>query len=336
MFHRLPIQAALRRRTLLQALGAGALLPSLYVGAQTFGGGKPVRYIVPVAAGGGSDLVGRTITERWARTLNASFVVDNIGGGGGVIACQTTARAAPDGQTLLQGYAATHGTAPATRSRLPYDAIRDFSPIGMIGATPNVLVVGAPVPTANLREFIAWLKANPGKSSYGSAGQGSLTHLTMEMFKLATGTFTVHIAYRGIAPAFTDLIGGQTQAMCPGLAAALPHIRSGRVRALAVTGVQRHPLLPDVPTLIESGLAGFDAQQWYGVVGPAGMAAPLVKQLSDTLNQALAAPDLRDKMAAEAVEPMPMSPEAFGNFIRADIARWTRIARERRIDLDAS
>ena len=148
------------------------------------------------------------------------------------LACQTTAKAAPDGYTLLQGYVATHGTSPATRSKLPYDAIKDFTPIGMIGSTPNVLVVHAGLPVKNLKEFVAYLKANPAKVSYGSAGQGSLTHLSMEIFKQAAGSFMVHLPYRGVAPAFTDLLGNQTQAMFPGLAAGLPHIRSGRVRAL--------------------------------------------------------------------------------------------------------
>jgi tripartite-type tricarboxylate transporter receptor subunit TctC len=295
---------------------------------------RSIRYIVPVSPGGGSDLVGRTVTERWAKALGQAIVVDNIGGGGGAIACQTTAKAAPDGYTLLQGYVATHGTSPATRSKLPYDPIKDFTPIGMIGATPNVLVVHSGLAVTSLAGFVDYLRANPGRVSYGSAGQGSLTHLTMELFKQATGTFAVHLPYRGIAPAFTDLLGGQTQAMFPGLAAALPHIRSGRVRPLAVTGTARHPLLKDVPTLIEAGFKGFDAQQWYGVVGPAGMAAPVVKTLNATLAGVLAAPDLRDRLAGEAVEPWPMSPEAFGEFIRADIGRWTRLARERKIELD--
>ncbi|MES2954587.1 MAG: tripartite tricarboxylate transporter substrate binding protein, partial [Pseudomonadota bacterium] len=277
----------MKRRTLLQAAPALLGLPALSR-AQAAYPSKSIRYIVPVSAGGGSDMVGRTVTERWGNLLKQSFVVDNQGGGGGVIACQAAARAAPDGYTLLQGYVATHGTSPATR-KLPYDAIKDFTPVGMIGGTPNVLVVNASLPVNNIREFIDYVKKNPGKVSYGSAGQGSLTHLTMELFKQQINSFMVHIPYRGIAPAFTDLIGGQTQAMFPGLAAAVPHIRSGRVRPLAVTGLQRHPQFKDLPTLDESGFKGFDAQQWYGVVGPAGMPASIVKQLNDTLATVLRA-----------------------------------------------
>jgi tripartite-type tricarboxylate transporter receptor subunit TctC len=322
----------MRRRTLLLASPALLGAPGL-VRAQAFPS-RPIRYIVPVVAGGGSDMVGRTVTERWAAALGQTFVVENQGGGGGSIACQTTARATPDGYTLMQGYVATHGTSPATR-KLPYDAVKDFTPIGMIGATPNVLVVNPALKVDSVKAFVDYLKRNPGKVSYGSAGQGSLTHLTMELFKLQLNAFMVHIPYRGVAPAFTDLIGGQTQAMFPGLAAAMPHIRSGRVVPLAVTGTQRHPLFKDLPTLDESGFKGFDAQQWYGVVGPAGLPAPVVKTLADSLGGVLRAPDMRDKLAVEAIEPTVMAPEAFGAFIRADIARWTELAKARGIQLDS-
>lgn len=294
---------------------------------------KPIRYIVPVAAGGGSDMVGRTVTERWGKLLAQTFVVDNQGGGGGVIASQNTARAPADGYTLMQGYVATHGTSPATR-KLPYDAVKDFTPIGMIGGTPNVLVVNVDVPAKDFQQFVAYAKSNPGKVSYGSAGAGSLTHLTMELFKQQTDTQMTHVPYRGIAPAFTDLMGNQTQAMFPGLAAAMPHIKSGRARPMAVTGKTRHPQLKDVPTLEELGLKGFDAMQWYGVVGPAGMPADVVKRLNDTLNAVLKAPDLSEKLSVEAVEPMPMTPKQFGDYIRADLARWTQLARDRKIELD--
>ena len=329
----------MKRRDLLLAAPALVTAPSLWAQAASTGSGqayptKPIRYIVPVAAGGGSDMVGRTVTERWGRLLGQSFIVDNQGGGGGVIACQSTARSAPDGYTLMQGYVATHGTSPATR-KVPYDPVRDFSPIGLIGATPNVLVVNAALPVTTVAEFVAYAKKNPGRVSYGSAGQGSLTHLTMELFKQQINSFMVHIPYRGIAPAFTDLIGGQTQAMFPGLAAALPHIRSGRVRPLAVTGLKRHSQVKDVPTLDESGFKGFDAQQWYGVVGPAGLPQPIVHQLNDTLAAVLKAPDLSEKLSIEAIEPMVLTPEQFGAFIRRDIARWTALAKARNIHLDS-
>jgi len=323
----------MKRRSLILATPA-LLGASTLSWAQPAFPAKPIRYIVPVSAGGGSDMVGRTVSERWGNLLKQPFIVDNQAGGGGVIACQTTARAAPDGYTLMQGYVGTHGTSPATR-KLPYDAIKDFTPIGMIGGTPNVLVVNASLPVKNIKEFLAYLKKNPGKVSYGSAGAGSLTHMTMELFKQQVNSFMVHIPYRGVAPAFNDLIGGQTQAMFPGLAAAIPHIRSGRVRPLAVTGMHRHPLFKDLPTLDESGFKGFDAQQWYGVVGPAGMPAPIVKLLNETLATVLRAPDMREKLSVEAIEPTVMSPEQFGEYMRTDIARWTKLAKERDIHLDS-
>ena len=324
----------MKRRDLLKAVSAasaGIAAPGLSL-AQSWPS-KTIRYIVPVAAGGGNDMIARVVTERWGRALGQSFVVDNQSGGGGVVACLTTARAAHDGYTLMQGYVATHGTTPATR-RVTYDAIKDFTPIGMIGATPNVLAINDSVPAKNVKEFIDYVKRNPGKLSYGSAGAGSLTHLTMELFKQETGAFMLHIPYRGIAPAISDLLGGQTQAMFPGLAAALPHLRSGRMRALAVTGKQRSAQLKDVPTMEEIGFKGFDAMQWYGSVGPAGMPVEVVKRLNETQVAVLKAPDLAEKLAGEAVQPWPMTPEQFGQYIRADIARWTALAKARNIKLD--
>jgi tripartite-type tricarboxylate transporter receptor subunit TctC len=322
----------MKRRTLLQASPLLFGLPTV-LQAQTAYPNKPIKYIVPVAAGGGSDMIGRTFCERFSKVLGQNVLVDNQSGGGGVIASQATARSAPDGYTLMQGYVATHATAPATR-KLAYDPIKDFTPIGMIGSTPNVLVVNAALPVTDVKSFIDYLRKNMGKLSYGSAGAGSLTHLTAELFKAQTNTFMVHIPYRGIAPATTDLIAGQTQAMFPGLAAALPHIRNGRLRAIAVTGSQRHPALKDVPTMEESGLKGFDAQQWYGVVGPAGMPAAMVTQLNNAMAQVLAMPDLREKLSAEAVELTPMTPAQFSDYMKKDLARWTTLARERNINLD--
>ncbi|MEY4751892.1 MAG: hypothetical protein RIQ60_4106 [Pseudomonadota bacterium] len=316
------------RRELVLA-GAGLALTGGRAAAQAYPA-RPLRYIVPVAAGGGSDFVGRTVCERWSRLLGQSIVVDNIGGGGGAIASQTTAKASPDGYTLMQGYVSTHATSPATR-KLGYDPIRDYTHVGMIGATPNVLVVNPGVAASDVRQFVDLARAQPGKLSFGSAGVGSLTQMVMVLLEQEAGIDLVHVPYRGIAPAFTDLLGGQTQAMCPGLAAALPHIRSGKVRPLAVTGTRRHPALKDVPTLIEAGWNGFDAVQWYGVVAPAGLPSAVLKQLNDSLNAVLAQPDLADKLSSEAVEPMPMSPEQFTAYIKADLARWTTLARDRKI-----
>jgi tripartite-type tricarboxylate transporter receptor subunit TctC len=322
----------MRRRPIIA--GASAMVLAGNLPAQAAYPSRPLRYIVPVAAGGGSDLVGRTVCERWSRLLGQTIVVDNIGGGGGAIAATTTAHAAPDGYTLMQGYVATHATSPATR-RLAYDPVRDFTPIGMIGGTPNVLVVSPSLKLSTLDAFVAHLRSHPGQLSYGSSGVGSLTQLAFELFKQTSRTFVVHVPYRGIAPAINDVLAGQTQAMFPGLAAALPFIKSGQLIPLAVTGSQRHRLLPQVPTLVESGYQDMDSVQWYGVVGPAGMAPATVRQLNETLAAVLGAADLRDKLLSEALEPMPMSPTQFAAYMAADLARWTRVARERGIQADS-
>jgi tripartite-type tricarboxylate transporter receptor subunit TctC len=235
----------------------------------------------------------------------------------------------------MQSYVATHGTSPAVR-KLPYDAIADFSPIGMIGGTPNVLVVPTSLPVNSAKEFIEYAKKNVGKLSYGSAGQGSLTHLAMEQLKAAAGIFAVHVPYRGIAPAINDMFTGSTQAMMPGLAAATPHLQGGKLKALAVTGKQRHPNFPNVPTLEELGFKGFDGIQWYGLSGPAKMPAEIVNRINAELGKVIAAPDFKQRLAAEAVEPMPMSAEAFGAYIAADISRWKRVVVERKIEIENS
>lgn len=291
---------------------------------------KTVKIIAPVAPGGGVDLVARTMADRFAKALGQTFIVENQSGGGGSIASQATARAAPDGYTLMLGYVGTHGTNPAVR-KVPYDAVNDFTPIAMVGGTPNVLVVHPSVPVTNLKELVEYAKKS--SISYGSAGQGTLTHLAMEQFKQAGSFDAVHAPYRGIAPGLTDLIGGQTQMMLPGLAAAIGHIRGGKVKPVAVTGLKRHALIPDVPTFEELGYKGFDGVQWYGIVGPAKLPAAIVKTLNDEANKALATPEVKERFAGEALEVMPMSPEQFGNYIKADIGRWTRLARDRKIEL---
>ena len=298
--------------------------------AQTYPS-KPVKIVAPVQPGGGVDLTARTVAEQLTKSLGQSFVVENISGGGGVIAAQTVAKAPPDGYTLMLGYVATHGTVPAVR-KVSYDAVKDFTPIAMVVGTPNVLVVGAQVPVNDLKGLVEYAKKN--KVSYGSSGQGSLTHLTMEQFRTAAGFEAVHAAYRGIGPAITDVLGGQTQMMMPGLAAATPHIKAGKLKPLAITGKKRHPNLPDVPTFEELGYPDFDGVQWYAIVGPAKMPADVVARLNGEINKALANPELRQRLSGEALEPMPMTPQEFGAFMQKDIAHWARLARARNITLE--
>jgi len=317
----------------LLALTSSSLFFSPVAHSQSAYPTKPIRLIAPVSAGGGLDNIARAVAERLSKNLGQSVIVDNLSGGGGAIASITTAKANPDGYTLMIAYVGTHGTNPAVR-KLNYDAIKDFTPIGMIGATPNVLIINPQVPAKTLSEFIAYAKKNPSKLSYGSSGPGTLTHLSMEEFKMATGIFMVHIPYRGIAPAFTDLIGGQTDAMFPGLFAALPYIKTDRARPLAVTGLKRSPADPSIPTFKELGYPGFEGQQWYGIAGPANLPPAIVAKLNTELNKVLASPEFADKMSAEALTVMPMNPQQFTTYIKDDIARWSKVAKDRHIEIE--
>jgi tripartite-type tricarboxylate transporter receptor subunit TctC len=312
-------------------LAAFALLPGLSA-AQGYPL-KPVRIIVPAQPGGGLDLIGRTVAGELGRSMGQSFIIENVAGAGGSIASQAAARAAPDGYTLMVGYVGTHGTNPAVR-KLPYDAVRDFTAIAMVGGTPNILVVNPSVPVSDLKSFIDYAKRNAAKLNYATGGIGLLNHLALEQFRAAAGLEAVYAHYRGMGPALTDMLGGQIHVLMPGLAAALPHIRAGKIKPLAVTGLKRHPLLPDVPTFEESGFKGFDGVQWYGIVGPAKLPAEITTRLNAEINKALASPQLQQRLSSEAIEPMPMTPDQFGKFIQADIARWSALARERHISLD--
>jgi tripartite-type tricarboxylate transporter receptor subunit TctC len=294
---------------------------------------KPVKIIVPAQPGGGLDLVGRTVAEQLGRALDQSIVVENVSGGGGQIASQTVARAAPDGYTLMVGYVGTHGTNPAVR-KVPYDAVKDFTAIAMVGGTPNILVVTPSLPVTDMKSLVAYAKKNSARMNYASAGIGSLGHLFMEQFRADAGFDAVAAHYRGIGPGIVDVLAGQAMMMMPGLAAALPHIRAQKMRPIAITGLKRHPLVPEVPTFEESGFRGYDGVQWYGIVGPAKLPAEITRRLNAEVNKALASPALQERLSAEALEPMPMTPEQFGKFIQADIARWSKLARERKISLD--
>ena len=312
-------------------LAAVALLPGPSA-AQTYPA-RPVKIVVPAQPGGGLDLIGRTVAGELGRAMAQSFVVENVAGGGGVIASMATARAAPDGYTLMVGYVGTHGTNPAVR-KLPYDAVKDYTAIAMVGGTPNILVVTPSVPVSDLAGFIDYAKKNAAKLNYGTGGIGLLNHLALEQFRAAAGFDAVYGHYRGIGPAITDMLGGQIQVLMPGLAAALPHIRAKKLRPLAITSLKRHPLVPEIPTFEESGFKGFDGVQWYGIVGPAKMPAEITRRLNTEINRSLASPALRERLSGEAIEPMPMTPEQFGKFIQADIARWSALARERNISLE--
>ena len=322
----------LRRLALLTAV---AIIPMVGpANAQDTYPNRPVKIIAPQAPGGGVDLVARIIADKLRLAMGQPFVVENQAGAGGAIATQMAARAQPDGYTLMIGYVATHATNPAVKRNLGYDAIKDFTPIAMLGGTPNVLVVARAVPVSTLQEFVAYAKANPRKVDYGTSGVGTLNHLVMEQFKHASGVPSLAVPYRSIGQAFTDAMGGQIQVIFPGLAAAMPHIRSGAFKALAVTGDARQPLLPDVPTFNELGYAGFNGLTWYGIVGPAGLPDNITMKLNQEINKLLASRDVQEKFRGEALTVMPMTPQQFGKYLADEIAHWTAVARASRIEAE--
>jgi tripartite-type tricarboxylate transporter receptor subunit TctC len=294
---------------------------------------KPVRIIVPVAAGGGADKVARMVTEKMGQSLGQQFVIENKAGGSGTIASMEVARAAPDGYTLLQCYVATHSTNPAVL-KIRYDPIADYAPVGMMGQTSNVLVVGDKNPAKNFQEFMAQARANPGKLNFSSAGSGSATHLIMEYLENQAKVNLVHIPYKGAAPAMQDLLGGQVDAMFPSLTAALPQIRGGKLRALAVASPKRDPLIPEVPTIAELGFPGFSAIQWWGLCAPAKTPDAVVAKLNKALNDALALPDIQQRLGDLAVEPTQLSPQQFRDFLVTEVDKWTRLVKDTNLKIE--
>jgi tripartite-type tricarboxylate transporter receptor subunit TctC len=318
-----------RRRAVLTAMAGGAFSLATFPGsarAQAFPN-RPIKLLVPVAAGGGTDLIARVVADALSRNMGQTWVVQNQAGAGGQIATQATALAVADGYNLMLGYVSTHGTLPAIR-KLPYDTEKDFSYIGMIGGAPNVLIASATGGPASFQQFLSDVRATPGKASFGSAGIGTITHLVFERLKAATNTSIVHVPYKGVAPLMNDLLANQIQYAMPGLAGALNHIRSGKVKPLAVTGPRRHSLLPEVPTLKELGLPDFEAVQWVGIMGPAGLPADVNQKLTASLNEVLKQKELAEKLTGEGIEIMPMSVEAFRAYVAADFVRWREVVKK--------
>jgi tripartite-type tricarboxylate transporter receptor subunit TctC len=326
------------RRTGMRMLAGAAAALALTLGAhaaraQSDYPNRLVKMITPQGPGGGVDIVARLLVEQLTKRLGQSFIIDNQGGAGGAIASADTARAAPDGYTLMLAYVGTHGTNPAVR-KTSYDAVRDFTPIAMIGGTPDMLVVTPRLKIKTLKEFVAYAKKNPGKLSYGTSGNGTGNHLVMEQFKHEANFEDLSVPYKSMGQAITDLIGGQIQTVFPGSATAMPHVRSGNVIALATTSETRQAAYPDVPTFKELGYSKLNALTWYGVAGPAKMPPAITNKLNAEINAILATPEFQKKLASLAIEPMPMSPAEFGSYIKNEIATWTRVAHDSNIHID--
>ena len=311
--------SAARRSVLVAALAASA-----GVRAQ---GLRPLRLIVPFTPGGSTDILARAIAPRLSAALGQNVLVDNKPGAGGSLGATEVAKADADGNTLLMGHIGTLAVNPALYPKLAYDPIRSFVPVAWVARVPNVLVVPAGSPAKSFKAFIALVRDQPGRLAYSSGGNGSAAHITFEYLKLRAKLYMLHIPYRGTAPSVTDVIAGQVDATFTGAPAVLPHVKSGRLRALAVSSVQRIAPLPDVPTVAESGFPGWEADQWYGVVAPAGTPAARVAQLNAEINKALALPEVAQQLAVEGAVPMPTTPKAFGELIAREIPRWAEVVK---------
>jgi len=285
---------------------------------------KPVRLVIPVSPGGGTDFLGRMLAQKMGENMGQTVVVDNRAGAGGSIGSMTVARAAPDGYTLLLGYTASHGINPAV-SKLPYDPAEDFSQISLIASAPNVLVVHPSVPARTVPELVAFLKSRKDPLRYASAGVGSAPHMSGEMFNVMAGTALIHVPYKGNGPALSDVIGGHVELMFASLPAAIPHGRAGRLRMIAVTGLKRAPQVPELPTVSESGLKGFNTDQWYGVLTPANTPPAMVARLNKEVLALVRSAEFVERAQSQGFDVIGSTPEEFRAHIVAEVAKWKRL-----------
>ena len=289
---------------------------------------KPVRYVVPFPAAASPDIIARLVTERLSRLWNQQVVVDNRSGAGGTLGAAFAAKAPADGYTLFQCNIASSAIAESLYTKMPYDHQRDFAPISRIGLSPNVLVVHPSMPARTIKEFIAYAKANPGKLSYGTSAAGTSPQLAMELVKLSAKIDVVHVAYKGAPQALSDVMGGQIPSSAQTAPAVLPTIQSGRVRALVVTSLQRIPQLPEVPTLHETALPGFEVNSWYGLCAPTGTPTAVLDKVNTDLTTVLRMPEIQQRLNDMVIAVAPTSREEFAQFIRAETTRWARVIKE--------
>jgi tripartite-type tricarboxylate transporter receptor subunit TctC len=307
---------------------------STWATAQATFPSKPIRVVIGFPAGGPLDQHARLLSERLQQVLGQTIIIDYKSGAGGTVGAQDVMKAAPDGYTLMLANTGVMVINPALYSKLPYGTLKDFVPVARTAMQPLALLVNPDVPVKNLKEFISYARAKPGQINYGSAGNGGISHLVPEMFKTATGLFMVHIPYRGSAPAFTDLMAGQVQFMAESIPQAANYHKQGKVKALAVTSKERNPALPDVPTVIESGVPNFEVVGFYGFLAPAGTPPDVVAKLSNAFQQVLNTPDVRNKMVTQGADPAFLGHEAFTKFLNAELPRWAAVAKASGAKLD--
>jgi len=325
-----------RRRNLLRASAALLALPPLQARAATsWPGERPVRIIVPFTPGGSTDILARAMAQRLGEELRQTFVVENRGGAGGTIGTEMVARAAPDGYTLLMGHIGTLAVNPALYTNLPFDTVTSFQPIALVAVVPNILVVNPRIADVHdAAGLIELARRRGGALTYGSGGNGSAAHIAMVAFNTAAGIEMTHVPYKGTGPMINDLVAGQIALTMTGGPPALPPVRSGLLRALGVSSPQRLSSVPHVPTIAESGLPGFDAVQWYGLAGPAGMPRGIVEQLNAHCVRILQEPGLRSRLEAEGAQFSPGTPEDFAELIRTERARWGELIRQAKVQPD--
>ncbi|MDH2051521.1 Bug family tripartite tricarboxylate transporter substrate binding protein [Achromobacter marplatensis] len=295
---------------------------------------KVIRIVVPFAAGGSTDLIARKVAEGLGQRLSANVIVENRPGAGGTVGTEYVARQPADGYTILMGSVSTHGSAPCVYSKLPYDAVKDFTPLTVVATIPNVMSVNQSVPANTLPEFVALLKKDPEKYSFASNGLGTSNHLAAELFKTTAGVSMVHVPYRGSGPALIDLVGGQINMMVDVVMTSYPYIKDGKIKALAVTSPQRSPMLPDVPTVAESGYPGYEAMVWFGMLAPAGLPEPLRAKLTDGLVQTLHAPAMKTYLEQQGAQVSDVAGPAFGTMIKDEISKWCQVVKKADIRLD--
>ncbi|MEO9137221.1 MAG: tripartite tricarboxylate transporter substrate binding protein [Casimicrobiaceae bacterium] len=305
---------------------ACALAFALPVAAQPFPT-KAVKLIVPFPAGGPLDATGRAIAQKLTEAWGQSVIVENKPGAGGNIGADLVAKSPPDGYTVVMGALSTHAVNPSLYPKMPYDAQKDFAPITLVAITPNVLVVNPSLPVHSVKELIAYAKAHPGKLSFGSGSIGSAGHLAGELFNVDAGTDMVHVPYKGAAPAMQALLAGDTQLMFDNLASATAQVKAGKLRALAVTTAQRSKLAPDLPTMAEAGLPGFDISTWFGLLAPAGTPPDVIAKWNADVTKILSAPEMRDRLAAQGAEAAPDTPAEFARFIASELTKYARIVK---------
>ena len=309
------------------AIAAGVICGPVWAQGAANYPSKAVRFIAPFPPGGSTDLLARLVAQRLTEAWGQQVIVENRGGAGGTIGVELAARAAPDGYTIVMGHVGTFGFNPTLYPKLPYDAIKDFAPITVLATVPNGMAVHPSLPVKTARDFVALAKAKPGELLYASGGSGSASHLAGEYFKLLTKIDMVHVPYKGTGPAMISMISGQTTMTITGMVALMPHVKSGRLKLLGVATMKRLSILPEIPTINESGVPGYDANQWYGVLTQAAVPRDIVMKLNADIVKVLARADVKDRLAADGAEAVANTTEQFAAHIKAEIARWAPVVK---------